>query len=77
MLKITVNHNKQDIVYSYTLGQSFPDVKGKLIQLELNGKELVKLLEEKEIPICSIDTCHLIWHGRAAGSILKVLKEIL
>jgi hypothetical protein len=59
------------------LGQVFPDIKGKLIQLEINGKELSKLLEQKEIPICSIDTSYLIWHGKAAGHILKFLKEAL
>lgn len=76
MLKIITNHNKQYVTHSYTLGQTFPDVQGKLIQLELSGKELIKLLEEKEIPICAIDTCYLIWHGKAAGSILKIFKEM-
>lgn len=76
MLKIITNHNKQDVHYSYTLGQNFPDIKGKLIQLELSGKELVKLLELKEIPLSSIDSSYLIWHGKTAGSILKLLREI-
>ena len=49
MLKIMTNHNKQDIIYSYTLGQTFPEVQGKLLQVELSGKELAKLVEEKEI----------------------------
>lgn len=77
VLKIIINHNKQDVIYSYTLGQTFPNIQGKLIQLELNGKELAKLLEQKEMPISSIDTSYLIWHGKAAGSILKLLKKIL
>lgn len=76
MLKIVTNHNKQDVHYSYILGQNFPDIKGKLVQLELNGKELVKLFKQKEIPISSIDSSYLIWHGKAAGRILKLLKEI-
>lgn len=76
MLKILANCNKQDVIYSCTLGQSFPDVDGKLIQIELNGKELIKLLEQKEIPICHIDTSYLIWYGKAAGHILKLLREI-
>lgn len=70
------NVNKQDVTYSCTLGQSFPEVDGKLISLELNGKELIKLLEQKEIPICHIDTSYLIWHGKSAGHILKLLREI-
>lgn len=77
MLKIVANHNKQDITYSYTVGQTFPEVQGKLVRLEISGNELAKLLLEKEIPICAIDTSYLIWHGRQAGSILKLLKEIL
>lgn len=77
MLRIVTNNNKEYVNYSYTLGQAFPDIQGKLIQLEINGKELIKLLEQKEIPICSIETSYLIWYGKAAGSILKLLKEIL
>jgi hypothetical protein len=77
MLKITTNHNRQDVVYTYTLGQTFPDVQGKLLQVELSGKELAKLVQEKEIPICAIDTSCLVWHGKQAGGILKMLREIL
>lgn len=76
MLKIMTNHNKQDIIYSYTLGQTFPEVQGKLLQVELSGKELAKLVEEKEIPVCAIDTSCLVWHGKQAGGILKLLREI-
>lgn len=77
MLKIVTNHNKQDVTYSYTIGQEFPDVQGKLIRVELNGQELQRLIKEKEIPICAIDHSYLIWHGKQAGGILKVLREIL
>lgn len=77
MVKIVANHNKQDITYSYTIGQSFPDVQGKLLSVEVSGKELSKLMEEKEIPICAADSSYLIWHGRQAGSVVKMLREIL
>lgn len=77
MLKIVTNHNKQDITYSYTVGQVFPDVQGKLLRIELNGSELNILIKEKEIPICGIDNSYFIWHGRNAGHILKILREIL
>ena len=77
MLKIITNHNKQDIVYSFTIGQTFPDIQGKLLRLELNGNELLKLIQEKEIPICAIDNSYLIWHDKNAGHILKILREIL
>jgi len=76
MLKIITNHNKQDVTYSYTIGQTFPDVQGKLLRVEISGNELVRLIHEKEIPICAIDSSYLVWHGKAAGSILKLLKEI-
>jgi hypothetical protein len=76
MLKIVVNHNKQDVIYSFTVGQTFPDVKGKLISVEVSGKELVKLMEKKEIPLCSSTNSFLIWHGRRAGTILQTLREI-
>lgn len=75
MLKIVTSHNKQDVTYSFTVGQTFPEVKGKLISVEVSGKELVKLMEKKEIPICSPTNSFLIWHGRRAGSILQTLRE--
>ena len=77
MLKIVTNHNKQDVTYSYTLGQAFPDIQGKLLRIELSGNELAKLVQEKEIPICAIDTSCLVWHEKNAGHILKMLREIL
>lgn len=77
MLKIIANHNKQEVTYSFTIGQTFPDVQGKLVRLELNGNELQKLIQEKEIPICAIDSSYLVWHGKAAGHILKLLREVL
>lgn len=77
MLKIVTNHNKQDVTYSYSLGQEFPEVQGKLVRVELNGQELQRLLKEKEIPICAIDQAYIIWHGKQAGGILKILREIL
>lgn len=77
MLKIFTNHKKQDVTYSYTSGQVFPTIEGKLLRLELSGNELARLLQEKEIPICAIDTCYLIWHNKNAGHILKILREIL
>lgn len=76
MLKIVTNHNKQDITYSFTVGQTFPDIQGKLLRIEINGNELSKLLQEKEIPVCGIDNSYIVWHDRAAGSILKLLREI-
>lgn len=76
MLKIVANHKKQDITYSFTLGQTFPEVEGKLISIEVSGKELTKLMEKKEIPICSVDTSCLMWHGRQAGGVLKILREM-
>jgi hypothetical protein len=77
MLKIVTNHNKQDITYSYTLGQTFPEVQGKLLRVELSGGELAKFIQEKEIPICAIDTSYLVWYNKSAGHVLKILREIL
>lgn len=77
MLKIVTNHNKQDVIYSYSLGQNFPEIEGKLLRLELSGAELAKLLQTKEIPVGAVDTSYLIWHDRNAGHILKLLREVL
>lgn len=77
MLKIVTNHNRQDVTYSYTAGQSFPEIEGKLLRVEVSGNELSKLLQQKEIPICAIDNSYLVWHDKHAGHILKLLREIL
>ncbi len=77
MLKIFTNHNKQDVTYSYTVGQVFPDIQGKLLRVEISGNELLRLNQEKEIPIYAIDTSCIIWHDRNAGRIVKMLREIL
>lgn len=76
MVKIIANHNRQDVTYSYTYGQTFPNVEGKLVSIEVNGKELSHLMEKKEIPICAADTSYLVWHGKQAGGILKLLREL-
>ena len=76
MVKIIANHNKQEITYSFTIGQTFPTIEGKLISIEVNGQELIKLTQKKEIPICAPDSSYLVWHGRSAGNILKLLREM-
>ncbi|MGI0058753.1 MAG: hypothetical protein ACREBJ_03200 [Nitrosotalea sp.] len=77
MVKIVVNHNKQEVTHSYTLGQTFPDVQGKLLLVEVSGKELTKFLEEKQVPICTIANSSLTWEGKQADGILKILREIM
>ena len=76
MLKIVINVNKHDVTHTYTVGQSFPTIEGKLISVELSGKELVQLAKKTEIPICYVDNMSLIWHGRPAGRVLKDLREL-
>lgn len=76
MVKIVANHNRVDVTYTYKLGQIFPEVEGKLLSVEVNGNELAKLMEKKEIPICASGNSYLLWSGRQAGSILKMLREI-
>lgn len=70
------SHNKEYVFYSFTFGQTFPDIQGKLLQVELSGKELLRFFEHREIPICTIANSYLIWHGKSAGSTLKILREI-
>jgi hypothetical protein len=76
VVKIVSNHNRQDVTYTFTVGRTFPDVQGKLLSVEVNGKELSKLMEKKEIPICAADSSYLAWHGKQAGGILKMLREL-
>lgn len=77
MIKIYCNHNKQDVIHSCTIGQVFPNVQGKLLRVEVNGNELSKLSEVKELPLNLVGSSYLVWYGKHAGRILKVLKELL
>lgn len=77
MLTIYTEHNKQPITYTYTFGQNFPDIKGKLIRLELSGKELQKYDEAKELPLHQLNNVYLTWHSKHVGRVLKTLREIL
>jgi len=76
MIKIYSNHNKNDVSYQFKIGQVFPNVEGKLLRIEINGSELSKLIETKEIPIHSIENSYIVWHGKHASRVLKVLKEM-
>ena len=76
MIKIYCNHNKQDVMHSFTIGQSFPNVQGKLFRIEIYGNELSKLNEVKELPLNLGGNSYLVWHGKHAGRFLKVLREI-
>lgn len=82
MLKIFSNHNKEDIVVSFSIGQAFPKVEGKLLRIEINGAELEKLIEAKEIPLYQsivgkpVKTIYLVWNGKQCGSTLKTLQEL-
>ena len=76
MIKIFANINKQDVVLSCSLEQALPEVNGKLLRLEINGNDLLKLSQAKEIPINSIDSAYCIWYGRNAGRILRLLHDI-
>ena len=74
MVKIVANVNKQDVTVSWSLGQ-FPHVEGKLISVEVGGKELVQLIAARGIPV--EDTGSVItWHGRMAGRTLHDLREL-
>lgn len=82
MLKIFANHNKQDITYSFSVGQAFPNVQGKLLRIEISGYELEQLVEAKEIPIYThaenkpVKTICLVWNNKEAGRILKDLRDL-
>lgn len=73
---MVVNVNKRDIVLSFSIGQAFPKVDGKLISVEVSGRELTKLLEVREISVSAIDNAFIAWHGKHAGRILKELRQL-
>lgn len=77
MLKIVVNINKQDTSVNWSVGQALPTIEGKLVSVEASGKELLKLQEGMEIPLNAVDTASITWHGRNAGRVLRVLRELL
>lgn len=76
MIKIHSNHNKKDMKYSFSAGQAFPNIEGKLLSVEVNGPELKKLVDSKEIPLYDVEYVYLAWHGKQAGGVLKILREL-
>ncbi len=76
MLKITVSINKQKSTLSFSVGQTFPEVQGKLLSVEASGKELTRLLEKREIPVVFGDNTSVTWHGAPAGRALRDLREL-
>lgn len=81
MIKIVVNVNRQDVTLTFTVGQAFPRVEGKLVSVEVSGRELQRLQErrlqdDKELPLNLPDTACLTWHSPHAGRVLRELKEL-
>jgi len=76
VLKVIVNINRSDVVYARSLGQRLPDLEGKLISVEANGKELLALHERHPVPLNAVDTVSVTWHGRHAARALKTFRQI-
>lgn len=76
MLKIHVNVNRQDIVLSYSTGQQFPKVEGRLSCVEISGKELQAFLVRNGTPVVSNDGMVISWHGKHAGRALRSMREL-
>jgi len=76
MLKISVNVNRQDAVLTYSAGQQFPKVEGRLISVEASGKELEAFLVRAEIPVNITAGMAITFHGKAAGRALRTMREL-
>lgn len=83
MVKIVSEYNGRGVMQSVVLGQAFPDVKGKLMSVEVNGRELARLLQKRAaddrpipLPQHQQETSFLTWHGRHAGRVLRELREL-
>lgn len=76
MLKISVNFNQCDGVVSYSVGQRFPEVRGRLVSVEASGKELSAFLARQELPVFPVENMTIAWTGKHAGRALQVMREI-
>ena len=76
MLKISVNVNKQDVALTYSAGQQFPKVDGRLISVEASGKELSAFLAKSETPVFQLDGMTITWRGKHAGRALRTMREL-
>ena len=76
MLKVHVNANRQDVVLSYTMGQQFPKVEGRLVSVEVSGKELASFLEKNAVPLVHNVGMVIAWHGKHAGRALHRLRAV-
>ena len=76
MLRIYVNVNRQDVTLSFSVGQQFPKVEGRLISVEASGKELATFLAKSETPVNVTEGMVLSWHGKFAGRALQTMREL-
>ncbi len=76
MIRIYVNINRQDVALSFSIGQRFPKVEGRLISVEASGKELVAFLAKNETPVNVTDGMVLSWHGKSVGRALRTMREL-
>lgn len=76
MLRILTNVGRQDVVLTYSSGQRFPKVEGRLVAVEAGGRELHELLTRQELPVVPNDGMVISWHGKHAGRALRALREL-
>jgi hypothetical protein len=76
MIRIISSFNRREVVSVFSRGGSFPSVQGRLISLELSGKELALFIERKQVPLHAASGS-ITWNGRFVGRALKELRELL
>ncbi len=76
MLRIFTNVDRQDVVLTYSSGQRFPKVEGRLVSVEVGGRELHELLTHGELPVVPNDGMVISWHGKHARRALCRLREV-
>jgi len=76
VIRIYININRQDVALSFSIGQQFPRVEGRLISVEASGKELAAFLAKNETPVNVTDGMVLSWHGKNAGRALRTMRVL-
>lgn len=76
MIRIFTNVNRQDVVLTYSSGQRFPKIEGKLVSVEASGRELNEFLSKHETPVVPNEGMVIAWHGRHARRALRTMREL-
>lgn len=77
MIRIVTSVRRSPVTSTCSLGSVPAVIDGKLVSVEVSGKDLTLFAEATELPLRSVDGTGLTWHGRHAGRVLRTLRGLV